>query len=90
MAIKVMKKGLGDGCNCVTTFLCDTEEDINNLPTENSKGLCGEMCSAGSEALVLENGGSKWVLGNTGKWNQVSFSFPNVIGGLCAADIAGE
>lgn len=84
MAIKILGKGNGDGCNCITSFLCDTEDDIKNLPTEETVGVCGDNCSAGSDALVLENGGSKWVLGNTGKWNKVALSFPSVIGGATA------
>jgi hypothetical protein len=39
MAIKVMDKGSGSGCNCVTSFLCDTESDINDLPTEDSRWM---------------------------------------------------
>lgn len=36
MAIKVLEKGSGSGRNCLMTFLCDTTNDIKNLPTETT------------------------------------------------------
>lgn len=93
MAIKVLDRTGGNGCNCRTLFLCDYEEDIKNLPTEKTTGECGDTCSAGSKAIVLENGGSTWLLGNTGTWNvwnQGNSTFPDVVGGGTADDIAGS
>lgn len=67
MAIKVLEKGSGDGCNCITTFLCDTEADIINLPTEKSTGVCGECCSAGSLAIIAYPHGTR-ILNTQGEW----------------------
>ena len=67
MAIKVLEKGSGEGCNCITTFLCDKREDVNNLPTEETPGACGECCSAGSIAIIASTHETK-ILNTKGKW----------------------
>lgn len=67
MAIKVLEKGSGDGCNCITTFLCDTTADIKDLPTEDKPGACGDCCSAGSIAVIADTH-DKRILNNQGEW----------------------
>lgn len=67
MAIKVLKKGSGHGKCCVMEFLCDTEEDVANLPTQNSTGAVGKFCAAGSMALIADGHAMK-VLNNQGEW----------------------
>lgn len=67
MAIKVLEKGSGEGCNCKTVFLCDTTADIKNLPTETETGSCGECCSAGSLAIIADPHGLR-ILNNQGEW----------------------
>lgn len=67
MAIKVLDRDNGEGKKCITTFLCDTEEDVANLSTEENIGECGSYCSAGSMAIVAET--KKVLILNTqGKW----------------------
>lgn len=41
------------------TFFCDTDADIDNLPTD---------CPAGSRAIVAQNG-NLYILGLNGTWN---------------------
>lgn len=53
------------------TFLCDSVEDIKNLPTQTT--TTKEFTSktpTGSIALVADekNGTSVWILNNKGKW----------------------
>lgn len=67
MAIKVLRRGNGEGCNCITEYLCDTEEDVANLPTETKEGACGAVCSAGSAALIAKDKTVK-VLNCSGEW----------------------
>lgn len=67
MAIKVLERGSGEGCNCITIFLCDTEADVSDLPTETKVGECGSLCSAGSMAIIAQN--KKVLILNTqGEW----------------------
>lgn len=67
MAIKVLECGSGEGRNCIKTFLCDTESDITNLPTETKQGVCGSCCSAGSIVIIAETHETK-VLNTRGEW----------------------
>lgn len=67
MGIKVLERGNGEGCNCITTFLCDNVEDIANLPTETKKGVCGAQCSAGSIVIIAETHETR-VLNTQGEW----------------------
>lgn len=67
MAIKVLDRGAGEGCDCITEYLCDTEEDVATLSTETKVGACGSLCSAGSLALIAETKEIK-VLNNQGEW----------------------
>lgn len=45
-------------------FVCDTVEDIANLPTQFT---VGDTCPMGSKALVISDG-SEWRLNSQGKW----------------------
>ena len=67
MGIKVLNRGAGKGCDCVTDFLVDTEAEVANLPTETSTGLCGTLCSAGSTAIVAETK-AVYILNTEGEW----------------------
>lgn len=63
MAIKVLKRGNGEGSNCITEYLCDTTADVANLPTNE--------CAAGSLAIVAEpDVGTPriYILNNQGEW----------------------
>ena len=46
----------------VSEFVCDTEDDIKNLPTEKNKVYPGSTClvTATSEVYIL-NASRKWV-----------------------------
>lgn len=67
MGIKILSRGAGKDCNCVTDFMVDTEAEIKNLPTETTKGACGVLCSAGSTAIVAETK-SVYMLNTEGVW----------------------
>ena len=54
MAVKVLDRGAGEGCNCITTFMIDTDADKYDLPTTTATGVCGDTCSAGSMAIVAD------------------------------------
>lgn len=61
--IKVLKRDNGEGCNCITEYLCDTTADVANLPTNE--------CAAGSMAIVAEpdvNTPRIYILNNYGEW----------------------
>ena len=67
MAVKVLDRDTGKGCDCITVYLCDTAEDVETLSTETEIGVCGALCSAGSMAIVVEPKGL-YVLNNQGEW----------------------
>lgn len=63
MAIKVLKRDSGEGCNCMTEYLCDTSADAVNLPTDE--------CAVGSIAIVVEpdaNAKRILILNTNGEW----------------------
>ena len=53
-------------------FICDTEDDLNNLPTNKKRGVDNSTvppCSVGSQATIVEpkkvyilNNNNEWVL----------------------------
>lgn len=56
-------------------YVCDTEEDVENLPTNqtptnNAKIDEKNYCAVGSCALVLETG-EVWVLSTQGVWTKL-------------------
>ena len=67
MGIKVMKQGTGYGKYKKMEFLCDTAEDVANLPTDCDTGTCGKLCAAGSTALIADTKEIK-VLNTQGEW----------------------
>lgn len=53
------------------TFLCDFRNDIQNLPTQNTKSAdYPNGVPTGSEALCAEDG-SVWILTNAGTWKEL-------------------
>lgn len=48
------------------TFLCDSEDDIQDLPNMKSSG--DKACAAGSEAIVLSPSLKIYVLNNKNEW----------------------
>ena len=64
------KVSTGDYVDNHAEFICDSREDIANLPTQNS---IEGACSPGSTALVVgENGEfSVFILNNKGNWVEV-------------------
>lgn len=58
MAFKIMEQGRKPN-TIWQTFICDTNDDVANLPTD---------CPAGSRAIVAQNG-DLYLLDSTGAWN---------------------
>ena len=59
-------------------FYCDTDTDVENLPTSRSNGVkqdgdstASEACSIGSECLVLDSA-SVYVLNSSDKWIKIA------------------
>lgn len=67
MAIKVLSRDSGEGKNCITMFLCDTEADVASLSTEEYVGESGSYCAAGSMAIIADTK-EVLILGTQGKW----------------------
>lgn len=67
MSIKCIDRNSGKGKDCIAVFLCDSAEDVANLPNETNKGSLGEECSAGSIAIIAEDHGTI-ILNNQGVW----------------------
>ncbi len=62
---------MGDPIDIHAEFICDSREDIANLPTQNS--LEG-ACAPGSTAMVVGDTGndiSVWILNGKGKWIEI-------------------
>lgn len=62
---------MDDSVDIHAEFICDSREDIANLPTQDS--LEG-ACSPGSTAMIVGETGdelSVWILNNKGKWVEV-------------------
>lgn len=67
MAVKMLRREGGKGKNSLCEFLCDTKDDIANLPTETSTGTVGDYCSSGSIAIIAEDK-EIIILNNQGAW----------------------
>lgn len=51
-------------------FICDTEEDLDNLPTNEKKNVNGsstQSCSVGSQATIVQPK-KVYVLNNNNEW----------------------
>lgn len=48
-------------------FVCDTVDDIENLPTTRKKGIDKATCSVGSKVLVIETK-ETYILNNSDVW----------------------
>lgn len=67
MAIEIIGRDCRNGYSFITEFICDTAEDLKNLPTPTSVGACGTVCSAGSTAYCCETR-EGYVMNTLGKW----------------------
>lgn len=63
----VKKTYKGTNIDCHQEFVCDTRADIDNLPTQNTKG---NKCPTGSTAFVIE-GSTVWMLNSEGVWKEI-------------------
>lgn len=59
------------------TFCCDTESDINNLPTTTTEGavqagnnVVNQRVEMGSKCMVVETG-ELYILGSSNTWDKV-------------------
>ena len=68
MSIKILKHGHNFLEEPTMCFLCDTETDIADLPTQTTNGkFDGVHCGAGSFAIIAE-GHTLKILNNKGEW----------------------
>lgn len=54
-------------------FICDSMDDIENLPTSSAGGLTYDVCSVGSKAYIV-NDSSTHILNNQDEWVQYTGS----------------
>lgn len=60
MAIKCLRREGGEGENCIAEYLCDTEEDVANLPTDEC-GAGSTTIVATTKAILIMNTQGAWV-----------------------------
>lgn len=67
MGIEVLDRNGGKDKHCRMLFMCDTEADIADLPTEEKVGSCGKCCASGSIAIIADTKEKK-MLNTQGEW----------------------
>lgn len=62
-----IRYGMKNGIYNYSKFVCDSETDIANLPTNTTSGGTYAPCSFGSEAIAIAEG-KKFILSNENEW----------------------
>lgn len=88
MAYKQLYGGLRNGVYNYKLFVCDTEDDLDLLPTTTQRTEDKDVCSAGSEAIVIA-GRKRYMLNTEDEWCvMVNYASPG--GGTATVEVEDD